>query len=133
MVKKVMASGQEIHWPWQVVLVSKNFIFVVCVCFTLECWCSEIITVSVFLLGSNYEKKYHQHRYHVPQRAAQTWRTTPMGQKTQWPCLLKVSHAIRHKSVYGDSNHALGEGYCGLFRGGEGPQASMCMACCPNY
>ena len=74
-----MAGGQEIHQLWQVALVSKNFIFVVCVCFTLECDCSEIITVSVSLLGSNYNKRYHWYRYHVPTESSLDPEDHPYG------------------------------------------------------
>ena len=66
MAETAMASGKEIDWLGQVALVSKNFTFLVCVCFTLGCECSKIIMVSVFLLNSNYNKRYYQKRFHVP-------------------------------------------------------------------
>ena len=64
--KRVMAGDQEIYQSWQVAIVSKTS-YLCCVSgFTLEYECSEIIAVSVFLPGSNCNKRYHWYRYHIP-------------------------------------------------------------------
>ena len=51
----------QVHWLWVMEVVSKTLCVCVCVCGH-----SEIITVTVFLFDSNYDRQYCRKRYHIP-------------------------------------------------------------------
>ena len=134
MMETLVASGQKVHWLWEVEIVSKTLYWVLCVCVCVlltKYGCSENNHSDHFLLDSNYDKKFYCKRFWVPTDSSPNPEDHPYGLEDPGLCPDKVSHGSRHKVFlrgqwFGCKGDTMGCLWIG------GPWASMCMACCPG-
>ena len=106
LISSPSGTGNDGWWPKSPLARASgtseyNFIFVVCVCFTLECDCSEIITVSVSCLAVNMIRSCIDIAASYLQTVLQTQRNILMVWRILEPCLLEVSHGIMYKLLRG--------------------------------
>ena len=96
------------------------------------CSCNELIMMSVSCLAVTMIRNSTDLGTGCQLTHHWTQRSILMDQMIPGPCPLEVSLVIRYKLLRVGSNSVLGKGHCGLCRGG-GLQASIHMACCPDY